>query len=652
MKPARAAWAIALSAVGIAGVSFVLQRRIGLNLGDEGYLWYGARQTVRGKVPVRDFQSYDPGRYDWCAAVMRLRGDQGILTLRLACHAFEIGGLAAALAVIGRSQANPVVRSLWGVICLTWMFPLFRTFETALASCAVLMLTRLLERPTPLRHFQTGLSIGIAGYFGRNHGAYQLAAYLTATACGLPPSSKRDKTLALLAAGSGIVAGYAPVLVKCATVPRFAAALFDIFFVIARTGSTNVTIDLPWPFARGKQPATPFEALMGCLFVALPVAYGSVMALRAVSGERFVQSNPALFAAACVGLPYAHQAFSRADLHHLASSIHPLLFALTALPRAVPDRRLGRVLDGLSLAGAAAFTAVAATRMTPLVVRARSATPYRDVAAGADTLSVDEGSARLIEAGTHAGVLAGKRPRALYVATAPAIYAMLDREAPVFDIYWALPTGVQHEDEMIADFDANEVEWVIAEDTPLDGLEARRVFNSHARFWHGILANFHRVPQPRLPSHVLILRRDSDADPPPSATIAFDAAGVAEQLVTGIFREGRSDGAWASGTVHLKLGMPPGTTALHVNLFAPPGLESAAGAPQRLRCWFPDGTAGDSGQLPAGLHEIAFDLPAAARAARTIVVRLEAAWTIIPSAAGINADLRELSVLLVRAEIR
>ena len=53
-------WYVLLLAILLAGSSFLLQGRTGINVGDEGFLWYGAQQTARGAVPVRDFQSYDP----------------------------------------------------------------------------------------------------------------------------------------------------------------------------------------------------------------------------------------------------------------------------------------------------------------------------------------------------------------------------------------------------------------------------------------------------------------------------------------------------------------------------------------------------------------------------------------------------------------
>ena len=90
-------------------ISLFLQCNIGLNLADEGYLWYGAIQTASGKIPIRDFQSYDPGRYYWAAFWMLLLG-KGIIPLRISVAIFQTIGLTFGLLALRR-----VIRS-WRVL--------------------------------------------------------------------------------------------------------------------------------------------------------------------------------------------------------------------------------------------------------------------------------------------------------------------------------------------------------------------------------------------------------------------------------------------------------------------------------------------------------------------------------------------------------
>ncbi len=184
------------STVVIAGAAYLAQRRIGLNLHDEGFLWYGARQTARGEVPVRDFQSYDPGRYDWCAAFMRVRHDEGILTLRLACFAFAGVGVALHHAISRRLGHRPFARDAWAAIACVWFFPKFHTFDSVLPLLSIWSLTALAQHPRRTSHFTAGVTIGAAGYVGVNHGAYHLAAYALARASrrSLPRAAARPPT--------------------------------------------------------------------------------------------------------------------------------------------------------------------------------------------------------------------------------------------------------------------------------------------------------------------------------------------------------------------------------------------------------------------------------------------------------------------------
>jgi len=69
-------------------VFFFWNSHHGFNVPDEGYLWYGSQRVMLGEVPFRDFMSYDIGRYYWSAAFMRLVGDNGIITLRVAIMVF------------------------------------------------------------------------------------------------------------------------------------------------------------------------------------------------------------------------------------------------------------------------------------------------------------------------------------------------------------------------------------------------------------------------------------------------------------------------------------------------------------------------------------------------------------------------------------
>src|SRR5678809_1221711 len=70
---------------------FLIDGNVGINLADEGYLWYGLRALRAGLIPIRDFHAYDPGRYFWVAGWSMFLG-QGLVSMRAACVAFQCIG--------------------------------------------------------------------------------------------------------------------------------------------------------------------------------------------------------------------------------------------------------------------------------------------------------------------------------------------------------------------------------------------------------------------------------------------------------------------------------------------------------------------------------------------------------------------------------
>ncbi|MGB8408783.1 MAG: hypothetical protein WCE58_02585, partial [Gallionella sp.] len=162
-----------LSLTGVIGL-FLLESHVGLTLWDEGFLWYGVQRVMSGEVPMRDFTSYDIGRYYWSAAFMGLLGSKGIVALRIAIAAFEAIALFLGLTALARSYPirNLLFWLLAVITLLIWMAPQYRVFDIALPIILVSALSFLVEKPTPCRYFLTGLVIGIVAVFGRNHGVY------------------------------------------------------------------------------------------------------------------------------------------------------------------------------------------------------------------------------------------------------------------------------------------------------------------------------------------------------------------------------------------------------------------------------------------------------------------------------------------------
>jgi len=318
------------------------QGKKGLNLGDEGFLWYGVQRVLLGEVPILDFMAYDPGRYYWSAALLGVVGDNGILGVRTAASVFQALGLFVGLLLIARSGRGGLKDEApyWIVsaaILVVWMFPRHKLFDISLSILLLGALTCLASRPSQQRYFFAGVCVGLVAVFGRNHGVYGAVASLGLIAC--LPLSGLGFPGCLLLWGSGVAAGYLPMVVLAILKPGFAAALWESILFLFEHKATNLPLPVPWPwmvnFTDRPMGGAIRGVLIGLFFMGVLI-FGGVSILWVV--RRRLQDQPvppALAAAAFLALPYAHFALSRADVGHLAQGLFPLLIGcLVALSTA------------------------------------------------------------------------------------------------------------------------------------------------------------------------------------------------------------------------------------------------------------------------------------------------------------------------------
>ena len=412
----------ALLALALTGAACFAQWRIDFNIADEGFLWYGAIATAHGQVPLRDFFSYDPGRYYWAAAWAPLFGD-GILALRLSAAIFQAVGLLLGLLAARRVLARPWLLAAAGALLLVWMIPRHKVFEPSVAMAAVWLGVRLLERPTRGRHFAAGLLAGLAVFIGKNLGLYCLASMAVlaliahaggggaavpeeepakrpggppedvpgevpggvpgeplegppvvtrrappAESLAVRPAAVRRRALGqkLAAFAAGLLAGLLPLLALCC-VPGFYASYLESCLFFLRLGRTNFPEPVPWPwlaFASGLDLGERAQQLaLGLSFVLLIAGTALVLATGWQRLRLHGADPPATLLAAggVVGFFFLHHAFARPDAFHLGQSVQPLLLAALALPaggRSPTARRWRAALIALLVAFCTAFTPV------------------------------------------------------------------------------------------------------------------------------------------------------------------------------------------------------------------------------------------------------------------------------------------------------
>ncbi|RLC18983.1 MAG: hypothetical protein DRI57_07765, partial [Deltaproteobacteria bacterium] len=324
---------IFLSASVLVVFSFCLQGNILTDLADEGFLWYGTLRTALGDIPLHDFQSYDPGRYYWTAAWSEIFGTS-LMALRMSVAVFQALGLTLGMMALRRIIHSWQTLLIAGTLLLVWMHPRHKVFEHSLTMAAVYVAVLLIEKPSFRRHFATGMFVGTAAFFGRNHGFYGFISFFLLILFIWLKNQRTDFIRRTALYGTGVLAGYSPMLIMFILIPGFFQSFIENIQFILRN-STNLSLPVPWPwtadFIHINMTETVKFVSTGIFFLMLPVFYILAGAYLIRSKIDISKQKPLMTASVFVGVPYIHHIFSRADISHLAQGIHPLLIGLLSL---------------------------------------------------------------------------------------------------------------------------------------------------------------------------------------------------------------------------------------------------------------------------------------------------------------------------------
>jgi hypothetical protein len=499
-------------ALALACLSFSFQGHIGLDLGDEGNLWYGAIHASRGEIPGVDFKAYDPGRYYWAAPWVLALGP-GLIALRVAVAAFQVLGLT-----LGLLAARRVVRSWWGLglvglLLLAWMHPRHKLFECSLTMMAVWVAVRLLEAPTIRRCFATGVFVGLAAFMGRNHGVYALLAFGPLLLLVRPADGRHTIAKWLGAWLAGIVIGYAPMLALMAHSPDLLALTMSrVPEAFARRGTTTaLALPVPWPWTVDwslPPLSVAFRLAQGLCFVMLAPAY-ALMALYAFRAARAdAPGRTMLIASVAVGVPYMHHAFGRADLPHLAQSIHPFWLGVVALPVALGVSRRRAMVTRLAMSVALVTLFAVVLPASPYFRALRRPTQFVSRNVAGDRLWIEVSQATYLDGVTQLVARhVGPEEELLIVPFAPGLYPILRRDSPIRETFFILPTPAPAQEDVIRRLRRADVRWVLLVDRAVDGRDDLRFRRAQAVVWRYLTSEFEQVDGAGSPADTQLLRR-------------------------------------------------------------------------------------------------------------------------------------------------
>lgn len=410
-------------------------------IADDGLLWYGAQRTLGGDIPLRDFWSYDPFRYYWCAAGMALLHDQGYVVLGIVTALFGALSLWIAARLVFRDGATaswwvflPVIATF-----ILWMVPRAKLFDIGASVMLVAALTGMLQAPTRQRCFLAGLVLGLVTIIGRNHGLYGACADLAGLVfvCWVERSGRFGTSLLYWALG-GLLA-YSPMLLAMALVPGFWAHFWASIQVYFELGTTNAVIPIPWPWKLPHHAMSGMKLLrrelLGMSLLALPL-FGVLITGYCVWAVRRRRTtiDPRLVSAALLSIPYTHHAFAHAGLGHMAQAVHPMLIGVSILIVSLPLMRAAILAALLCL-----FSIVLLVQEQPAYQLWRDDSLV-STAVGGDHLALPRGTVREVTAVTD--MTARYLPAGSEMVAEPMLtgaYAIAQRRAAVWDVYASAP---------------------------------------------------------------------------------------------------------------------------------------------------------------------------------------------------------------------
>lgn len=480
--------------------AFLIRWNFDVSFMDEGYLWSGADAVLHGKIPLLDFQSYDPGRYYWCAAFGKLFGP-GLLTLRFACAVFQWIGLGAALFFL---RPRPSLPETWlgAALLVLWMYPPFKVFESASALLICVLADRLLREDGWRPWVLMGAVLGAVSFFGRNFAFY--GALTTAILWFYRRGVRRDISFGPLAysAGAALFIGLIPILILSLGARGFASAWAGYFL----QHNLGVPLPIPWPWlAPFSHPFSPQGPLgFPFLFLFTPLLCALILILT-FSGRR---SFEAFLPAAATSAPLLHYTFFRSDAAHLCVAVMP--FFLILYRSSKPILRWGL------WTGALLFTLLdlVPTSNFPAYLFNQNAWPDRAVFLGQEVRLTREQST-LIDALKSE---LRKEPNGQVVAFMPYLpgfYPALGLPSPLWLLYPTYRAFPGDEERAVRELEEGRVTRIFFWNCQITGIPPIELSTTHPRLFRYIQSHYviHSVPAFEPKYHWLMRSRPFEPTP-------------------------------------------------------------------------------------------------------------------------------------------
>jgi len=488
--------------IAIVAALFWWEGHLSFSLTDEGYLWYGVRQSMHGEVPVRDFQAYEPGRYYWSVVWLWLQGSTGIVAIRVAIAAFQAIAVFFLLRLFLKVREDRIFAAASVVTALIWMGPRHKLFDIVASISLVAALCYYASAPDKRRALIAGSVVGLAGFFGRNHGFYGFAGSMILFLL-LAIGGDWKKVLGEMKLWSlGLLAGCAPLIGMLLFVPGYAKSVLDSFLFLAQIKGTNLPVPVPWPWRSPIGTVPNLESrVTGVFFILLLVFAFGGFAYLVANRKKHLPMSPVLMASVAMALPYTHFAFSRAEAFHLAQGIFPCLIGVLALVAALPA--VGRYVC-LTLLICASFL-VARHNHPGFEVNSR----WQVRQIHEDRLTIEPDAASQADFLERVYTQYGQGKMAAIMPFWPGAYPLLNQHCPTYEIYGLFARTPEFERTEIAKIEADHPQLIVITNTIPDGNTDLRFAVSHPLTNAYILSHYTQMPNEQGDGPFLIYTRSA-----------------------------------------------------------------------------------------------------------------------------------------------
>ena len=484
---------------------------------DEGLLWYNTLQLKEGRIPIVDFNAYDPFRYYWSLGWMKIFG-QGLTGLRLSLAILRFAGLTFALYAARCVTNSASYLSLFGIANLFWLVPRHKLPDIIVPAVAVLVLFYYLQKPSLHRHFLLGIALGFCAFVGRNHGLYLALSFsfaiLLVHALGLGSDSLPGRLLYFM---GGVGLGYLPMLIMFIFVPGFLAAFIDNVMFLEKLGTTNLAIPIPWPwrvdFSQGYSILLIQNLIISSLFLFVPLVYvaesvymGRKMVRQKKLGSNLLPEDYMLLSSILVGVPYLNHIFSRADLSHLSQGSLPFWLSLLAVFALWRHRWTWapRVFLAIFLL-CTFFVQVCPTIFWDYWNHPASGTTVK---VRSEAFWATKQTADLLIALEQTIAKNSQTDEKLFLAPdLPGLYSLLGIQAPTRNAYFVFYAQNGQQEEVIQDLERERVNFALIHNNALDGIKQRKFSNMYPILWSYLSAKFVVVDVQELPPTYVVFRR-------------------------------------------------------------------------------------------------------------------------------------------------